>query len=589
MAGALVAITAGGVSLWRLQELWIEYRATAEALKREKMLFLTQAPPYDTPQAFGEFVTRVEALLGSENATWAERMRAQPPASAPKAEDPEGCRRRRPGLPALPSAGWIICHIDRPTPGSDNRRGFYRCRGQRTARWRLPGLSFTGGNMTRLTPLLLCCVLLGACGSMPGAITGDAALAVNAPIYRANKIFYVEKMRADEGQPRRFSDLKEPQEYTDVADAVQNGDPVTIVVNRAYVPTTLTDAKRNRRLSTLIGRSDTRDIAVLLDFGGQAEQAEEFIAVWYERDVAPDQTLSFQDLVVYSQDSWDNRVPPYFRLRIVDVTNERNTRTGELLNQVRLASGSLASFVTSPVPGAAINIATRAAELVLTNEENRALVDYTFNLFSVAQIGEAGGMPLGQFKAGGIILMGQPFDEPNTFWEAAFQYDFRLRRVQLTGKPQETVAAPYLIATIMTADAVVPNVVKRRSQYIARVLTDRSAVRENLAEVIQDAGNLQRSLQTMSLREEFSRFPTKESFQVLIDSLSTNWDSLPDPERKWLLSVIRHTTGVGLASIGEYVDWYERCRDAIDFDDQARKFDVKGKADASGKNCESGA
>jgi hypothetical protein len=46
---------------------------------------------------------------------------------------------------------------------------------------------------------------------------------------------------------------------------------------------------------------------------------------------------------------------------------------------------------------------------------------------------------------------------------------------------------------------------------------------------------------------------------------------------------------VGLASIGEYVDWYERCRDAIDFDDQARKFDVKGKADASGKNCESGA
>jgi hypothetical protein len=217
------------------------------------------------------------------------------------------------------------------------------------------------------------------------------------------------------------------------------------------------------------------------------------------------------------------------------------------------------------------------------------LIDYTFNLFSVAQIGEAGGMPLGQFKAGGIILMGQPFNESNTFWQGAFQYDFKLRRVQRANKPEEVVAAPYLIATVMTADAVVPNVVKRRSQYIAQILTDRTAVRENLGQVIQDAGNLQRSLQTMALREAFSRFPTKESFQELLDSLSTNWDNLPDPERTWLLSVVRHTAGVRLSSIEEYVGWYARCRNAVNFDDQARKFDPKGKTDANGKSCESAA
>ena len=85
VAGALVAVIAGAISIWKLQELWIEYRATAEALKREKMLFLTQAPPYDTPKAFAELVTRIEALLGSENARWSEQMRPKPPAPSGEA------------------------------------------------------------------------------------------------------------------------------------------------------------------------------------------------------------------------------------------------------------------------------------------------------------------------------------------------------------------------------------------------------------------------------------------------------------------------------------------------------------------------
>jgi hypothetical protein len=85
VAGALVAVIAGAISLWKLQELWIEYRATAEALTREKMLFLTQTAPYDTPQAFAEFVTRTETLLGSENARWSEQMRPQPAAPSGQA------------------------------------------------------------------------------------------------------------------------------------------------------------------------------------------------------------------------------------------------------------------------------------------------------------------------------------------------------------------------------------------------------------------------------------------------------------------------------------------------------------------------
>jgi hypothetical protein len=78
VAGALVAIIAGALALWKHQELWIQYRATSEALKREQMLFMTKTAPYDGDQAFAGFVARVEGLLGSENAAWTDQMRPQP-------------------------------------------------------------------------------------------------------------------------------------------------------------------------------------------------------------------------------------------------------------------------------------------------------------------------------------------------------------------------------------------------------------------------------------------------------------------------------------------------------------------------------
>ena len=75
IAGALAAIVAGSTGLWKHQELWTEYRATAEALKREKLLYLTRTPPYDGDDAFAEFVSQIENILGAENSKWSERMR----------------------------------------------------------------------------------------------------------------------------------------------------------------------------------------------------------------------------------------------------------------------------------------------------------------------------------------------------------------------------------------------------------------------------------------------------------------------------------------------------------------------------------
>ena len=72
--GVVVAIIASLLALLRLQERWINYRATAEALKTEKFLFLTQTLPYDKENAFHLLVQRVEALLSKENTEWMQSM-----------------------------------------------------------------------------------------------------------------------------------------------------------------------------------------------------------------------------------------------------------------------------------------------------------------------------------------------------------------------------------------------------------------------------------------------------------------------------------------------------------------------------------
>jgi hypothetical protein len=78
--GVVVAVIASLLGLLQLQEHWIEYRATAESLRREKFLFLTQTEPYDKDEAFHLLVQRVEALLSKENTEWAQSMVKSPQA-----------------------------------------------------------------------------------------------------------------------------------------------------------------------------------------------------------------------------------------------------------------------------------------------------------------------------------------------------------------------------------------------------------------------------------------------------------------------------------------------------------------------------
>lgn len=75
--GIVVALISGLVTLHRFQENWIEYRTTAETLKHEKFLFLTQAPPYEGDNPFQLLVERVESTISKENTNWAQLTRSK--------------------------------------------------------------------------------------------------------------------------------------------------------------------------------------------------------------------------------------------------------------------------------------------------------------------------------------------------------------------------------------------------------------------------------------------------------------------------------------------------------------------------------
>ena len=70
--GASIALLEGLQQLNQFHQNWISYRATAEALKREKYLYLSQAGPYLQPTNPSALLAeRVESLVSQEHTNWA--------------------------------------------------------------------------------------------------------------------------------------------------------------------------------------------------------------------------------------------------------------------------------------------------------------------------------------------------------------------------------------------------------------------------------------------------------------------------------------------------------------------------------------
>ncbi len=69
--GSAVVVLEGVLQLNQYQQNWISYRATCEALRHEKYLFLAGAGPYAvTANGRALLADRIEGLISQEHAKW---------------------------------------------------------------------------------------------------------------------------------------------------------------------------------------------------------------------------------------------------------------------------------------------------------------------------------------------------------------------------------------------------------------------------------------------------------------------------------------------------------------------------------------
>jgi Protein of unknown function (DUF4231) len=67
---AVIVVLEGAQHLYQLQEHWITYRSTAEALKHERYLYLARAGPYVGEDRHRQLAERIEGLVSQEHAKW---------------------------------------------------------------------------------------------------------------------------------------------------------------------------------------------------------------------------------------------------------------------------------------------------------------------------------------------------------------------------------------------------------------------------------------------------------------------------------------------------------------------------------------
>jgi Protein of unknown function (DUF4231) len=67
---ALIVVLESAQHLYQLQEHWITYRSTAEALKHERYLYLAKAGPYSGEDRHLRLAERLEGLISQEHAKW---------------------------------------------------------------------------------------------------------------------------------------------------------------------------------------------------------------------------------------------------------------------------------------------------------------------------------------------------------------------------------------------------------------------------------------------------------------------------------------------------------------------------------------
>lgn len=412
----------------------------------------------------------------------------------------------------------------------------------------------------RFPATVMLCLLICGCAVQPD-ITGYP---VSTPrTYTENKAYFTQT--SPDGTLGTHASLKLQHLYEVEDDGsaasveIQHNDPISVILQGVRLPEDVGPG--------------TRDIAVILDIHTSNEKGLTTLLAFYQRDVPGGQMLNFNNLLVYSDPMWDSASPPYFRVRVLDVLAERNRRTEQIFDRVGNLSAQVGGMIPHPVVPI-VSTAIDAAELILSNRQNKVLLDYQIQFYGREQRLAAGNATLGPLRAGQWLVVGRVRGGDSSFWEQELYLDRSTDRLyrwatepaaseakKMGTAKKINVPVPYVAVAIVRADAQVPKLVFDRSEALLRLLSTPGA-KSDVDALDQMTENLVSSINAFTVERRLRRYRSAGDIERIIEALRRHQSSkeagrpgLNTYELRRLLYVLESVTDERLATLEQWIAW----------------------------------
>lgn len=418
-------------------------------------------------------------------------------------------------------------------------------------------------------------LFLGGCPAPPD-LTG---FPVNTPdYYHENKVFFLEKLSPQNQYKQRSRLFKHVHEVNAQSsrpnDIIKHGDPISVVLQGVRIPEDL--------------QGGTRDIAVVLDVHTSSKRGLTTLLAFYQRDVRPGQLLNFSNLLVYADPAWDSANPPYFRVRVLDVKAERNRRTAAVMEKVSNLSGEISGMVPHPaIP--IVTTAIDAAGLIMSNQENQALLDYQIQFYGTNHTTNAGDATLGPLLAGQWLAVGRARHQSSQFWESEMMLDRKTDRVLMkipTSDGKNTVSTnvlvPYVSMVIIKADAEVPGLVLDRSEELLTLLSTKSSKSDvDLLEMVMS--NLKSAVNGYTVERRLRKYKSGQDLRGIIRQLEAHEGGsakINTHEMRRLIYILKAVTAedVRFETHESWIEWWGTNGSGHFEDDPSRPFGIIWKS-----------
>lgn len=400
----------------------------------------------------------------------------------------------------------------------------------------------------------------------PGLAERDQYV-VNTPArYSENRVFYFGPLKEKSEPTELVSTTDLTRELISNSDSGRNvlsqkmahGEPLNIIVTNAKLPPISIEDSSCRFMSYWCYAPKTRDIALILDVDAQVDAPSKQIVVWYQRSVPAEQSLNFGNLQVYHADAWDSRLAPVLRLRLIDVTAEKNIETREALADVAKFGSSILSATTGPTGAMALNAGTKAAALILAGTDNKMLLDYTVQFFGAGRVQKGGGAIQTPLLSGRFILFGKENVAGSTeaaFWSRPYAYDEAEQRICVLGTAgkctDSLVTSPTITIAVDSAETIINSIVQKRSDYLTLLLSQAST--SSLDGIVGQADQLSGSIKMYVAKEKLFRYRQVEDLSGIVQLVISTDDS----EIKNVgMKLIRQTTGCSALEATNLGDWW---------------------------------